>query len=39
MGAAKTKSGRMTVYDFVHGIGLQPLADSMAQILSGTWCS
>lgn len=33
VGAARAKSGRMTVYELVHGIGLQSLASEMAQTL------
>jgi hypothetical protein len=33
VGAARTKSGRMTVYELVHGIGLQSLASEMAGLL------
>ncbi len=33
VGSVKAKGGRMTSYEFVHGLGLQPLADAMADIL------
>jgi hypothetical protein len=33
IGAARTKGGRMTVYELVHGMGLAALADAMAENL------